>query len=453
VAIQCSFCGSPLKDDARYCNQCGTLDASHPFSPKSSSAAAATVGESNKTSGDRREQIAQQPPARSSRRLAQDEPPSWMSHLENGPRNKVPSGGLESGQQEKPREDTKASKQVRELRVKVWEQEEPGMPAVNGRITEDDLEDLPTRPLVAGSPEIHKQRNAPSSTPGKAHQARTDEVEYLDTVPLATQEGTRPKNTPLPIEETKQRQERLSQQHFDTSNRSRYQSFSAPTPTYPRQESRFEEQRPAISTAPLAEEWRQTPPSQSAVPSTQRTGRRKGRKLPLIMPVLLIVLVVSGVLGTWIFVYHPFSVPGITQPQQSFSNTQLGLSLNYPSGWQSQVDVGKATVHFHDTSHTAEVDIVVASAPTGSPGAYLQQKANQLGMTGLQSSSTSFGGASWQQIRGNVLVKGASYTETLLATIHKNNVFTMMLLAPQTTYVQEDQMVFSKIRASFQFLS
>jgi len=451
VAIQCSFCGSPLKDNARYCNQCGTLDASHPFSPKSSPAA--TAGESNKTGGDRREQIAQQPPARSSGHLAPDEPPSWMSYLENGPRHKVPSGGLESGQQEKPREDPKASKQVRELRVKVWEQEEPEITAVNWRITEDDLEDLPTRPLVADSPEIHKQRNAPSSTPGKAQQARTDEVEYLDTAPLATQEGTRPKHTPLPIEETQQRQERLSQQHFDTSNRPRRQSFSAPAPAYPRQESRFEEQRPAISTAPLAEDWRQTPPSQSAAPSTRRTRRRKGRKLPLIMPLLLIVVVVSGVLGTWIFVYHPFSVPGITQPQQSFSNTQLGLSLSYPNGWQSHIDVGKATVHFHDTSHTAGVDIVVASAPIGGPGAYLQQKANQLGLTGLQSSSTSFGGASWQQIRGNVLVRGASYTETLLATIHKHTVFTMMLLAPQTTYVQEEQMVFSKMRASFQFLS
>ena len=453
MAIQCSFCGSPLKDNARYCNQCGTLDASHPFSPKSSPAA--TVEESNKPGRDRREQIAQQPPARSSERLAQDEPPSWMSYLENGLRTKVPSGELESRQQEEPREDSKASKHVRELRVKVWEQEEPEMPAVNERITEDDLEDLPTRPLVADSPAIHKQRNAPSSTPGEAYQAPTDEVEYLDTVPLATQEGTRLKNTPLPLEETKQRQEHLSQQHFDTINRPRYQSFStpAPDPTYPRQKSQSEEQRPSSSAAPLAEEWRQTPPSQSAAPSTQRTTRRKGRKLPPIIPVLLIVLVLSGILGTWIFVYQPFSVPGITQPQQSFSNTQLDLSLSYPNGWQSQVDVGKSTVHFQDTSHTAAVVIVVASASVSDTGAYLQQKANQLGMTGLQSSSTSFGGASWQQIRGNVLVRGASYTETLLATIHKNTIFTMMLLAPQTTYVQEDQLVFSKMRASFQFLS
>ena len=72
--MQCSFCGSPLKEDARYCNQCGTLVASHPFSPKSSSA----VRTSDTTDRTSREQIAQQP-NRTSRRL-QDEPPSWLSY-------------------------------------------------------------------------------------------------------------------------------------------------------------------------------------------------------------------------------------------------------------------------------------------------------------------------------------------------------------------------------------
>src|SRR5437773_10872352 len=86
-AMQCSFCGSPLKEDARYCNQCGTLVASHPFSPKSSSA----VRTSDTTDRTIREQIAQQP-NRTSRRL-QDEPPSWLSFVESGLRGKVPSGG------------------------------------------------------------------------------------------------------------------------------------------------------------------------------------------------------------------------------------------------------------------------------------------------------------------------------------------------------------------------
>ena len=93
------------------------------------------------------------------------------------------------------------------------------------------------------------------------------------------------------------------------------------------------------------------------------------------------------------------------------------------------------------------------AAPGGDTGTYLQQKANQLGLTGTKNSSTSFGGTSWQQIQGNVLLKGASYTETLVTTTHKNSMYTIMLLAPQTTYEQEDQIVFSKMFASFQFLA
>jgi hypothetical protein len=93
--MQCSFCGSTLKDDARYCNQCGTLVASHPFSPKSSA-----FGAFNKAGGAIPEQISEKP-NRVARRL-QDEPPSWMSFLENELRSKVPSGELESERRERP---------------------------------------------------------------------------------------------------------------------------------------------------------------------------------------------------------------------------------------------------------------------------------------------------------------------------------------------------------------
>ena len=151
--------------------------------------------------------------------------------------------------------------------------------------------------------------------------------------------------------------------------------------------------------------------------------------------------------------YQPFSVDGITQPQQRFSDSRLGLSFLYPGGWQSQVDQRKATIHLFDSSHTAQVDIVVGTPPGGDLGQYLQQKANQLGLTGIKSGTTrSFAGAAWQQIQGNVQQSGASYTETLLATTHKNSIFTIMLLAPQATYAQEQQIAFSGIYASFQFI-
>ncbi|HLZ80863.1 MAG TPA: hypothetical protein VKP04_04465, partial [Ktedonobacteraceae bacterium] len=85
---------------------------------------------------------------------------------------------------------------------------------------------------------------------------------------------------------------------------------------------------------------------------------------------------------------------------------------------------------------------------------YLQQEAGRLGMTGQKNAaSLSFAGASWHQMQGSVLLRGASYTETLLATIHNQRLFTIMLLAPQTTYTREEQLVFSAMRSSFQFIS
>jgi hypothetical protein len=449
LAIECTFCGSPLKDDARYCNRCGTLIASHPFSPKSSS----NVGASDKAVRTKPEQIAEQPPRSATQRVTQDEPPLWMSQLENGLRSKVPSGGLASERQEKapeiaetfmPEPVKRGDAQVRELHVKVWDQKEPISQIANGQSAEDDLEDLPTSPLVVCAPEGPNQRNASASTPGNVEHNHFDEVEYLDTVPLATQLGKKPMGTPVPVDQTMQQQEQFSQQHFKPSERSSNQSYAPPSVMYPRQES-----QPVASPV---QEWRQTPPPQAVVAPVKRARRRKSSKSLVMILAVILLLVVLGGLGAWVIPYHPFSVPGITQPQQNFTDSQLGFSLSYPNGWQAQVDNGKATVHFYDSSHTAQVDIVVASAAGGDPGAYLQQKANQLGLTGLKNSSTSIGGASWQRIQGNVLLRGASYTETLLATARKNSIYTMILLAPQSTFEQEEQLVFAKMYASFQFL-
>lgn len=454
MAVQCSFCGSPLKDDARYCNRCGTLIASHPFSPRSSSNAGA---ESDKAGRTKFEQNAGQPPNNSAaRRVTQDEPPLWMSQLENGLRSKVPSGGLESEPQKKAPEFTKAfipepdqhtDAQVRNLRVQVWEQNEAVTQVANGQSAEDELEELPTSPLVASVPEGHNQRNAPVSVPGEVEHERFDGVEYVDTVQLATQFGKNSMATPMSVDQTMQQQEQFSQQHFETYGRSNNQSIAPISAMYARQES-----QPVPPVAPPEREWRQTPPPQVVVaPIKGARRRKKGNSLVTILAVCLLLVVLGG-LGAWMIIYHPFSVPGITQPQQSFTDSQLGFSLSYPNGWLTQVDKGKATVHFYDSSHTAQVDVVVGSAAAGNPGAYLQQKANQLGLTGLKNSLTSIGGASWQRIQGNVLIRGASYTETLLATLHKNSIYTIILLAPQSIFEQEEQLVFAKMYSSFQFV-
>jgi hypothetical protein len=468
VALQCTFCGTALKDDARYCNSCGTLIASHPFSPKSTASSTSPAEQANTAREPLREQIAQQPPYRSDRRSKQEEPPSWLSQLEDRLDSKAPSGALESEWGEKSPDKRMVAK-PENLREKTanhfteppaysWPQQ--SLPRIEpevepeARLTEDDPEDLPTRPLVAGSPGIQRQRNDAHSPPDKSQHARFNEVEYVDTVPLVTQMKVKPASAPRPEEETFQQQERPVQQRYDTPNRTSYPGFTPPPPMHslPPSSHPVQEATSAFSGAPM-QEWKQTPPLQSVVsPVPDKKGR--GSRKPLVIAlVLLFLLVIAGGVGTWIVLYQPFSVPGITQPQQRFSDSTLGLSFLYPSGWQLQVDQRKATIHLFDSSHTAQVDIVVGTAQGGDIGQYLQQKANQLGLTGIKNGSTrSFAGAVWQQIQGNVQQSGASYSETLLATTHKISIITIMMVAPQATFAQEQQIAFSGIYSSFQFI-
>jgi hypothetical protein len=436
VALQCTFCGTALKDDARYCNHCGTLVATHPFSPKSAHALKFSE-QNNNTRESIREQIAQQPTYRSSRRSTQDEPPSWMSHLGDGLQRKVSSEGLEA----------EPTEQLPEKTMVV-------PPAVQEFSMDDDPEDLPTKPLVADSPGIQSQRNTALSPHAKMQHAHFDDdaAEYLDTIPLATQMEAKSTHASSPGEAI-QRQERPTLRYDDAPNRTPYPGFSPSTPGYLRSVNQHDQERMGVSSATQVQVGRQTPPAQPAVSSFRPSQQRKTRKSSAIVLFLLILLVVAGGVGAWIVLYQPFSMPLITQPQQQLSNTQLGFSLLYPSGWQSQLDRGKATVQLFDSSHTAQVDIVVGAAPNGDLSQYLQQQANQLGMTAIKKGATrSFAGETWQQVQGNVLQSGASYTETLLATTRKSNLFTIKLLAPQTTYTEEEQVAFSKICSSFQFL-
>lgn len=459
MALQCTFCGTALKDDARYCNHCGTLIASHPFSPKSTSSSISPAEQVDTAREPLREQIAQQPPYRSNWRPKQEEPPSWLSQLENGLNSKAPSGALESERREKSPEKRmmakpensreKTANRVSEPPVYSRPQQPVRQVEPEARLTEDDLDDLPTGPLVIGSPEIQKQWGGTHSPPAKSQHARFDDMEYVDTVPLLTQMKTKPADAPQPEEKAFQQQERPVQRRYDTPNSALYPSF---TPLPPPVSHPVQEATSAFPGAP-SQEWKQTPPSQPVISSVQDKKRRKSHKPLVIILILLLLLVIAGGVGTWIVLYQPFSVAGITQPQQRFSDSRLGLSFLYPGGWQSQVDQRKATIHLFDSSHTAQVDITVGTAPGGDLGQYLQQKANQLGLTGIKNGSTrSFAGAAWQQIQGNVQQSGASYTETLLATTHKNSIFTIMTLAPQATFAQEQQIAFSGIYSSFQFI-
>ena len=470
MAVQCTFCGSALKDDARYCNHCGTLVATHPFSPKSANESK-FPRQNDHTGETKREQVTQQPTYGTGRRSTQDKPPLWMDHLADvrrgnvspNPPNNAVSRELQETSSDFPQLEFPESEAMRhsntsarELHVKIWEQQEPirpATPAMQGFSLDDDLEDVPTKPLQADFSGAQRKQNMAQRPPSKAQRTRFDEVEELDTVPLASQMEAKSIPASWPSEEAMQRQERPRLRSSDVSNRAAYPRMSPSTPGYLRSVRQHNQERMGVSPETPTQAWKQTPPAQLAVSSFAPSKQQKSRKLLPIILLLLLLLVLVGGVGTWIVRYQPFSVPAITQPQQQLSNAQLGFSLLYPSGWQTQLDRNKSTIRLFDSSHTAQVAIVVGAAPNGDVSQYLQQQASQLGLTGIKKGSTrSFAGATWQQIQGNVQQRGASYTETLLATTHKNNLFTIMLLAPQTIYAEEEQVAFSKMCSSFQFL-
>jgi predicted nucleic acid-binding Zn-ribbon protein len=277
---------------------------------------------------------------------------------------------------------------------------------------EQKAEDLPTRPLDAPQ-QGEDQAGPPLAGEHAAEYTYQDEVALLDTV------------------------------HLTTS--AQWNSMVPSTPASPL--------RQQTSIGGVSSHRRQETaadlPASPFLPLKQRKHR-----IPLLVIVALLCLLVVGGLGTWIAVSQPFSVPVVTQPQQNFKESSLGLSLLYPSGWMTQIDHAKATVHFYDSSHTSEVIIIVKdAAAAGNVAQYLQQQATQLGMTGAKvGTPLSFAGATWPLVQGSVQRSGANYTASVLATIHDNHLFTFIQLAPQSIYADEEKLIFSAMRSSLQFM-
>ncbi|WP_297166324.1 hypothetical protein [Thermogemmatispora sp.] len=192
-----------------------------------------------------------------------------------------------------------------------------------------------------------------------------------------------------------------------------------------------------------------------STPLEDASGTPRRRRRPLaVVALVLALLLISGGLTAWVVVYQPFAVPLITQPLRPFSDQRLGIALSYPQGWSYQVDYQKGKVAFSDSTHTGQLVIVVAPAEEQDLSHYLQKEAGQVGLTNAKPGTPlTFGGASWQQLRGTVTIAGASYTETLLATTHAGHLYTFMQLAYQKIYTDEEKQVFGPVRASFRFLS
>jgi hypothetical protein len=195
-------------------------------------------------------------------------------------------------------------------------------------------------------------------------------------------------------------------------------------------------------------------PPFSSEPSPQQRSSRPRSNRPLYVGVILLVVLLLGGAIAWAVALQPFSVPAVTVTQQRFRDARFGFMLLYPNGWRVQTDTKTATVRFTDSTRTAQVNVTVTDAAGLGAALYLRKLATQRGMTNVKTAPPlTFAGASWLQLQGNVLQQGASYNEVLLTTVHGAHFYTLMQLAPQSIYGQEEQLVFSSIRSSMQFLS
>ena len=430
VAKQCDQCGKILPGDIiRFCPVCGKRVTSSHQAKKSLS----------------------------------EDPPAWMKQLETSltnNRSKVP---------------------LRELNVKVWDEEEtiehtlPENAVDTGEDEQDVVDGLPTSPLmVASSPII--------SPPSQTHSSPPD-ID-IDGEDVAEELPTNPHLASLPQNTTKNHDISFPGVDFGSGVTSHDQlediatrPYKAQTPNISHEIEKpvLSQQRQAIqapagfmnspaiqrpvtpvllpltqSQVPPVQPFRQTPPGSMPVPPLTRSKKNNRKRLAIVFG-LLFCLLLAGVIA-WVIVARPFAVPEITKTTQNFNNTSLGVILQYPQNWAVAVNKQNGTVSFYDANHTDQVNITVVIADNQSMNQYITKTVGSLGMTGQKTQTElSFAGTTWQQLQGSVQQSGANYTASLLITKHSGHYYTILQLAPSSTYPLEEQLVFSHMRSSFQF--
>ncbi len=297
---------------------------------------------------------------------------------------------------------------------------------------EEIVDDLPTEPLIASLPEaLQVNHSQPSSATGDGNVAHQDEIEKMFTHPLVAQRQNISPTTGNHIQQHKQVP--LEPLHRPVPPRFVTPILFHQSPFSP------------------AQELRHTPPVSIPVPPDAHP-ERKSRKPLMLVFVLLFILLLGGFIA-WDILFQPFAVPEIAKTTQPFQNAHLGIALQYPQQWKAALREQNGTVSFYDDNHTDQVNIMVVATSGQSIVQYISKVEGSLGMTGQKTEpSLSFAGTSWQQIQGIVQQSGASDIATLLVTVHVGRYFTIVQLAPSSTYLHEDQLVFSTIRSSFQFL-
>ncbi len=201
---------------------------------------------------------------------------------------------------------------------------------------------------------------------------------------------------------------------------------------------------------PPAQPAMQTPPGSMPAPPVARPEKHNRKGLFILFSLLVFALLAGGI--AWIVLAQPFSVPQVTSTTQPFANTTLAMSLQYPRNWSTDVHVQSGTVSFYDENHTDQVNFAEVAVDSQGVNQYTAKMATSMGMTGQKMLvPLTFAGTTWQQIQGSVQLSGASYTATLLVAVHGVHYYSIVQLAPSSTYPLEEQLVFSRMRSSFQF--
>ena len=548
MAIQCKYCGTELpKDDARFCNNCGMLVPSHPFSPESLSAvksgskipfasfAEEQPGERKRVVRDlepvEREmvvpvQLAE--PSVMQEEMLQEKlpetpkpdvpkrtvPPSRVAYKQISPlvsprqipgvrRKKLGAVQMspvepvwpepvmhvlskepvapEKEALEEPNKASSApalsqSKAAREFHVAVWEDEEMR------KLSNDEeqaIEDLPTRAVAVPSVEdlaiedLAQQgaeaavEDAPTQiveesiedVPTQAVDVHVDDLPtQLLTVPAesraAVQEPVleRTPVSPFLAAQPAQRAQMVMQEQAAEDWRTRLSDVSgSANSAFPAAQSNA---TPFVSSAnyqPASMPIGMMPQGKESVVATA-PARQSRKRWPIVVVLLLLVVLVGGGVGAVLLLSQQSSADPLLQPQVSFSNPQLGIALSYPTGWIQQVEVAQSTARFYASNHVGEVDVIVTGS-SGNIKQALQQQATKMGLSSIKATmALTFGGASWQQLRGTLQVSGANYTDMLLATSQGGKLFMIIQQAPQNNYADWDQEFFVPMRASFKFL-
>ncbi|GCE06602.1 zinc ribbon domain-containing protein [Dictyobacter aurantiacus] len=365
---------------------------------------------------------------------------------------------------------------ARKLHTKVWDniEETPTVTEVPAPAPSESSSNTPAAAQARSQSRKTEIEDLPTSSLSRAGLEEEDPIEttltHLPTVSLSSVSSpVLPETRPQRQGDAPPSSKTVADEHIDQMPTAQWQVPNLAKGQTPSSSGRGnslpglassapQEQRPAAAAsvqppvaaptaAPVQLERPEAAPSFALVRS--ESVKKAKSRLPLIA-IVAVVLVCLLALGGWFFSSHSSSSVQATRPVQSVTNDPLGVSLEYPTGWKSSL-VG-TTLKLADSSNTAQITIARAASGSSNVATYLQQQATNLGMTNAKPGGTvTFAGTSWQQIRGDFQVSGASYTGTIYAGMHNNQLYTWTQMVPKNVAQDEEDLVFSPARSSLRF--